>query len=73
MQSVGLLALMRFANRVLICFSGYDALDSPWVVPIPGLAGFAITSRRSHNLVKLIVSAKVSIAHPASAGTCASR
>jgi hypothetical protein len=39
LQSVGLLALMESANWVLICFSGYNALDRPWGVPVPGLTG----------------------------------
>ncbi len=40
MQSISrLLALMESANWVPFCFSGYDALDSPWVVPVPGLTG----------------------------------
>ncbi len=30
---IGLLALTGSVNRVPICFSGYDALDCPWVVP----------------------------------------
>ena len=68
-----LLALMGSANKVPICFAGYDASDIAWVVPVPGLTGLAITSRRSHNLVMLIVSAKLSIPHAASAGTCAGR
>jgi hypothetical protein len=44
---------MESANKVPFCLSGYDALDCPWVVPVPGLTGIAIMSRRSHNLVKL--------------------
>ena len=50
---------MESANRVPFCLSGYDAFDIRWVVPVPGLTGFAITSRRSHNLLKLISSAKL--------------
>ena len=38
MQSVET-ALMESANKVPFCFSGYDALDIRWVVPIPGLTG----------------------------------
>jgi hypothetical protein len=34
MQSLRLLALM--ANEVPFCFSGYDALDIPGVVLVPG-------------------------------------
>jgi len=42
MQSIiGLLALMESANWVPFCFSGYDALDSPWVVPVPDLTGLS--------------------------------
>ena len=44
-----LLALMGSANKVPICFAGYDASDIAWVVLVPGLTGIAITSRRSHN------------------------
>jgi hypothetical protein len=43
----GLLALMGSANRVPFCFAGYDAFDMRRVVPVPGLTGPAITSRRS--------------------------
>jgi hypothetical protein len=43
----GLLALMGSANRVRFCLSGHDASDKTRVVPVPGLTGFAITSRRS--------------------------
>ena len=39
MQSVRLLALMESAIKVPFCFSGYDALDIQWVVPVPGLTG----------------------------------
>jgi len=35
-----LLALMGSANKVPICFAGYDAFDIAWVVPVPGLTGF---------------------------------
>lgn len=45
---------MGSANKVPICLAGYNASDSPWVVPVPGLTGFAITSRRSHNLTEPI-------------------
>ncbi len=55
----GLLALMESANRVPFCFSGCHAFDIRRVVPVPGLTGVAITSRRSHNSVKLISSAKL--------------
>lgn len=41
---------MESANRVPICLSGYDALEWRWVVPVPGLTGFAITSHRPNNL-----------------------
>jgi len=34
-----LLALMESANEVPFCYSGYDALDIKWVVPVPGLTG----------------------------------
>jgi hypothetical protein len=49
-----LLALMGSANKVPICFAGYDAFDIAWVIPVPGLTGFAITSRRSYNLIEPI-------------------
>jgi hypothetical protein len=49
-----LLALMGSANKVPICFAGYDASDIAWVVPVPGLTGLAITSRRSYNLIEPI-------------------
>lgn len=52
---------MESANRVPIGLSGYDAFDSPWVVPAPGLTGLAITSHRAYNIVKLISSAKLSL------------
>ena len=45
---------MGSANKVPICFAGYDASDIAWVVPVPGLTGLAITSRRSHNLMEPI-------------------
>lgn len=51
---IGLLALMGSANKVPFCFSGNDAFDTWWVVPVPGLTGFAITARRARNLLKLI-------------------
>jgi len=60
---------MESANRVPFCLSGYDAFDVRWVVPVPGLTGFAITSRRSHNLLKLISSAKLLKFYDASIGT----
>jgi hypothetical protein len=50
---------MESANKVPFCLSGYDAFDIRWVVLVPGLTGLAITSRRSHNLVKLISSANL--------------
>src|SRR5688572_15770802 len=50
---------MESANEVPFCNSGYDAFDIRWVVPVPGLTGLAITSHRSHNLVKLISSANL--------------
>jgi hypothetical protein len=50
------LALMESANRVPFCLSGYNAFDIPWVVPVPGLTGIAITSHRLNNLLKLTVS-----------------
>lgn len=43
---------MESANWVPICLPGYDASDIPWVVPVPGLTGFAITSHRPNNLRK---------------------
>jgi len=45
---------MGSANGIPICLSGYDASDIRWVVPVPGLTGLAITSRRSHNLMEPI-------------------
>jgi hypothetical protein len=45
---------MDSANRVPFCLSGYDASDIRRVVPVPGLTDLAITSRRSHDLLKLI-------------------
>ena len=48
-------ALMESANWIPICLPGYDASDCPWVVPVPGLTGFAITSHRPNNLLKLNV------------------
>ena len=62
---------MESANKVPFCLSGYDAFDIRWVVPVPGLTGLAITSRRSHNLVKLISSANLVAYQAASSGTCA--
>jgi hypothetical protein len=53
---IGLRALMESANRVPICLPGYDASDCRWVVPVPGLTGFAITSHRPNNLLKLYLS-----------------
>ena len=43
---------MGSANKVPICSAGCYASDCPWVVPVPGLTGFAITSLRSHNLME---------------------
>ena len=45
---------MGSANKVPICFAGYDASDIAWVIPVPGLTGLAITSRRSYNLIEPI-------------------
>lgn len=59
---------MESTNKVPFCFSGYDAFDIRWVVPVPGLTGLAITSRRSHNLLKLISSAKLLKFYDASIG-----
>ncbi len=56
---------MESSNRVPICLSGYDAFAVRWVVPVPDLTGIAITSRRSHNLLKLICSAKPSNSYAA--------
>ena len=57
MQSEGLLALMGPANMVPIGFAGCCALTGPWVVPVPGVTGFAITSLCTHNFVWPISSA----------------
>ena len=62
---------MESANKIPFCLSGYDAFDIRWVVPVPGLTGLAITSRRSHNLVKLIPSANLLARHAASGGVWA--
>ena len=35
-----------------LLYSGYDASDIRRVVPVPGLTGLAITSRRSHNFME---------------------
>jgi hypothetical protein len=59
---------MESANRIPFCLSGYDAFDIRWVVPVPGLSGLAITSRRSHNLLKLISPAELLKVYDASAG-----
>ena len=53
-----LLALMGSANKVPVCSAGSDASDLYWVVPVPGLTGLAITSRRSHNLTEPIIPAR---------------
>ena len=45
---------MVSASWVPLCFAGYDASDIAWVVPVPGLTGLAITSRRSYNLIEPI-------------------
>lgn len=60
--------MMESANWVPICFLCYDALDSPWVVPVPGLTGFAIGACRARNLLKLMSSAKPLSAYAASIG-----
>lgn len=44
--------MMGSANKVPFCSTGYSALDFRWVVLVPGLTGFAITSRRSRNLLR---------------------
>lgn len=49
---------MGSGNRVPICLSGYDASDCPWVVPVSGLTGGAITSRRSHNFEEPTISVR---------------
>ena len=49
-----LLALMGSANKVPICFAGYDASDIRRVGPVSGLTGFAITSLRSYNFMEPI-------------------
>ena len=59
---------MESANRVPFCLSGYNTFDCRWVVPVPGLAGLTITSRRSHNLLKLISSAKPFKVYDANSG-----
>lgn len=43
---------MGSANKVPICFAGYDASDIRRVVPVSGLTGFAITSLRPYNLME---------------------
>jgi hypothetical protein len=58
MQLFEAAGLMGSANWVPICFAGSDASDIRWVVPVPGLTGFAITSRRSHNLMEPNASAR---------------
>jgi hypothetical protein len=45
---------MGSANKVPICFAGYDASDIAWVVLVLGLTGLAITSRRSYNPIEPI-------------------
>ena len=45
---------MGSANKVPICFAGYEASDIRRVVPVSGLTGFAITSLRSYNLMEPI-------------------
>jgi len=45
---------MGSANEVPLCYSGSIALDIRWVVFIPGLTGFAITSHRPRNLVRVL-------------------
>jgi hypothetical protein len=53
-----LLALIECANWVPFSLSGYNAFGIRRVVPVPGLIGLAITSRRCHDRLKLISSAK---------------
>ena len=60
---------MESANRVPFCLSGYYSFDIRWVVPVPGLTGLAITSRRSHNLLKLISPAELLKVSGAAAAT----
>ena len=45
---------MGSANKVPICFAGYDAFDIAWVILVPGPTGLAITSRRSYNPIEPI-------------------
>src|SRR5262245_5333702 len=45
---------MGSTNKVPVCFAGYDASDIRRVVPVSGLTGLAITSRRSYNLIEPI-------------------
>lgn len=45
---------MGSANEVPFCFAGSIAFDIGWVVLIPGLTGFAITSHRPHNFVRVL-------------------
>ena len=53
---------MGSANKVPICFAGYDASDIRRVVPVSGLTGFAITSLRSHNLMEPVNRLELDIA-----------
>ena len=52
----GLLALMGFANKMPIRFAGCCAFAVPWLVLVPGLTNFAITSLCAHNFVRPISS-----------------
>ena len=61
---------MASANRVPFCFSGYDALDIRWGVPVFGLTGFAITVRCAGNLLQLIPQLTLNNRLPDSTGTC---
>lgn len=45
---------MGSANKVPICFAGYDASDIRRVVSVSGLTGFVITSLGSRNLMEPI-------------------
>lgn len=45
---------MGSAKKVPICFAGFDASDIECVLPVPGLTGVAITSRRSYNFMEPI-------------------
>ncbi|GBQ39618.1 hypothetical protein AA19596_2444 [Acetobacter fabarum DSM 19596] len=45
---------MGSANKVPFYFSGYDALDTKWVVSVLGLTDIAIMSPRSCNLLRSV-------------------